>query len=87
MPLDLIPSLDLGETLFDDSDDEMDWGWSMNGGEVVYGAAGLAVNSRVIMGEERGMCCHYQCGMDTDMDMELYVIDEELEEESGVEER
>ncbi|KAK3214850.1 hypothetical protein GRF29_19g1434461 [Pseudopithomyces chartarum] len=88
VPLDLIPSLDLGDPLFDDSDDDMDWGWSMNGGEVVYGAAGLAVNSRVIIGEERNMCCHYQCGMDTDtdMDMELYVIDEESEEESGVEE-
>ncbi|KAJ4299420.1 hypothetical protein N0V90_004665 [Kalmusia sp. IMI 367209] len=39
-----IPLLDLGDTLFDsDDEDEMDWDWSMNGGEIVYGAAGVAV--------------------------------------------
>ena len=84
--MDLIPTLDLGEPLFDDSDDEMDWDWSMNGGEVVYGAAGLAVSPRVMMGGGGNVCCHCQCGMDTEMDMELYVIDEESEEESDVEE-
>ena len=81
-PLSLIPSIDLGDALFDDSDDEMDWDWSLNGGEVVYGAAGLAVSPRMMTGGERRMCCHCQCGMDADTDMELYIIEEESEGQS-----
>lgn len=61
----------------------MEWAWSLNGGEIVYGAAGVAVSPRVMReGNGKGEVCHRcRCGGGGgDVDMELYVIDEEGEE-------
>ena len=69
-----------------DEDDEMDWAWSMNGGEVVYGSAGMAVSPRAMRGEIGNVCarcCGCGGGAGGDVDMELYVIDEEEGEVDG----
>ncbi|KAF2683018.1 hypothetical protein K458DRAFT_419240 [Lentithecium fluviatile CBS 122367] len=60
-----------GGMLYEDpsTDDPMDW--SMNGGEVILGAAGVAMSPRVMRGES----CHCRC-----KGLGLYVIDEEGEE-------
>ncbi|KAF2648927.1 hypothetical protein K491DRAFT_722153 [Lophiostoma macrostomum CBS 122681] len=57
-----------------------DMEWSMNGGEVVFGAAGVAMSPRAL----RGSCCpcEHECGGG----LGLYVIDEEGEGEGDVEE-
>jgi hypothetical protein len=52
----------------DESDEYMDW--SMNGGTVVLGAAGLAISPRAM----QGSCCECECD-----GLGLYVIDEEDE--------
>ncbi|KAF2475318.1 uncharacterized protein BDR25DRAFT_310723 [Lindgomyces ingoldianus] len=59
-------------------DDDEDMEWSFNGGSIVFGAAGLAVSPRAMM----GCCC--DCGGEG---LGLYVIDEvdEGSEEAGVE--
>lgn len=69
-----LPIIDqLPDTLFDDEengeDNSMDW--SLNGGEVVFGSAGVAVSPRML----GSVCRHCEC-----KGLGLYVIDEEEEE-------
>lgn len=71
------PAVDLGGDLEPiDEDVEDDLEWSMNGGEVVFGAAGVAVSPRAM----RGLCCHCDC-----RGLGLYVIEEEEEVQNVVE--
>jgi hypothetical protein len=68
------PTIDqLSDSLFDDEGNSGDKSMdpSLNGGAVVFGAAGVAISPRMM----KGQCCHCEC-----KGLELYVIDEEGEE-------
>ncbi|KAL1610093.1 hypothetical protein SLS60_001758 [Paraconiothyrium brasiliense] len=70
-----VPILDL---------DEMDWDWGdAYDGNVIYGAAGVALSPRVMKERKReaNVCCRCRYSMDEE-DNGLFVIDEESEEES-----
>lgn len=67
-----------GGMLYEEEDEEDSMDWSMNGGKVVLGAAGVAMSPRAL----RGGCC--SCGHGDDgLGLGLYVIDEEEEPRSG----
>jgi hypothetical protein len=64
-----------GGMLFDIEEEEHDgMEWSMNGGEVVFGAAGVAMSPRAL----RGSCCRCEC--ECGAGLGLYVIDEDEDE-------
>lgn len=60
-----------GGELYEDEDEQGGMDWSMNGGEVVFGVAGVALSPRAM----QGSCCHCEHASG----LGLYVIDEEEE--------